>query len=82
MYTDDDLYREHLKQRAAEADTTILPGMYVRWKAKYKPEKADWHVGQADLINMPVCFLRLVLGLPPDVHARKNGGVGFGCALL
>ena len=51
MYTDDDLYREHLKQRAVEADTTILPGMYVRWKPEYKPEKADWHVGQADLIN-------------------------------
>lgn len=51
MFTDDDLYREHLKQRAAEADTSILPGMYVRWKDEYKPEKADWHVGQADLIN-------------------------------
>ena len=51
MYIDEDLYREHLKRRAAEADTTILPGMYVRWKPEYKPEKADWHVGQADLIN-------------------------------
>lgn len=61
MFTDDDLYREHLKQRAAEADTTILPGMYVRWKAEYKPEKADWHVGMAELINYGTGWVEVVV---------------------
>ena len=32
--------------------------------------------------DMPICFLGLVLSLPTYVHARQNGGVGFGCALL
>jgi len=61
MYIDEDLYREHLKRRAAEADTTILPGMDVRWKAEYKPENADWYVGNAELINYSTGWAEVVV---------------------